>query len=207
MPRLSTLLALLLLAAPAQAHKAKLDRYGCHHDRKAGSYHCHEGRFAGKSFASQGEMLRLLGEKAQPPGKRFEGKVVAVLDGDTLEVLDSGRAVRVRLYGVDCPEKSQAFGQKAKQFASGLVFGRAVAVEVHDTDRYGRAVGEVFLGEKSLNRELVSAGLAWWYQRYAPDDRELERLEAEARAAKRGLWGDKAPTAPWLFRAKSKPSA
>jgi len=201
-------LALLLSAPPAlQAHKAKLDRFGCHHDRKAGSYHCHEGRLAGKTFASKEEMLRLSGEKAQPAGKRFEGKVVAVLDGDTLDVLEGGRAVRVRLYGVDCPEKSQAFGQKAKQFTSGLAFGKTVKVEVHDTDRYGRAVGEVFLGERSLNRELVFAGLAWWYQRYAADDAELERLEAEARAAKRGLWADKAPTAPWFFRAKSKPSA
>jgi endonuclease YncB( thermonuclease family) len=75
----------------------------------------------------------------------FTGKVVGISDGDTLSVLREGKAVKVRLYGVDTPEKAQAFGTRARQFTSDLVFQREVIVEVHTTDRYGRLVGEVLL--------------------------------------------------------------
>jgi len=102
----------------------------------------------------------------------FSGKVVGVIDGDTIDVMHLGKAERVRLYGVDSPEKNQAFGTKAKQFTSDQVFGKEVRVVVRDTDRYGRTVGDVFLpGGKRLNEELVRAGMAWWYKDYAPRDR------------------------------------
>ena len=131
----------------------------------------------------------------------FSGKVVAVKDGDTLEVMKEGVAVRVRLYGIDCPEKGQAFGQRAKQFASDLAFGKTVNVIGKDRDRYGRTVGEVILEDgRSLNRELVRAGLAWWYRQYAKKDIELEALERDARKAKAGLWADADPVPPWNWR-------
>ncbi len=80
-------------------------------------------------------------------------------------------------------------------------FKKTVTVRVHDVDRYGRQVAEIILpGGRNLNQEIVRAGLAWWYRQYARHDKELERLEAEARAAKRGLWADKAPVPPWDFR-------
>jgi len=131
----------------------------------------------------------------------FSGKVVAVKDGDTLEVLTNRVAVRVRLYGIDCPEKGQAFGQKAKQFTSDQVFGKTVKVIEKDRDRYGRTVEKVTLEDgRSLNRELVRAGLAWWYRQYAKKDAELKTLEREAREAKAGLWADADPVLPWDWR-------
>lgn len=131
----------------------------------------------------------------------FSGKVVAVKDGDTLEVMKEGVAVQIRLYGIDCPEKGQAFGQRAKKFASDLAFGKTVKVIEKDRDRYGRTVGEVILEEgQSLNRELVRAGLAWWYRQYAKKDAELEALERDARKAKTGLWADADPVPPWNWR-------
>ncbi|MDA2912172.1 thermonuclease family protein, partial [Nitrospiraceae bacterium AH_259_D15_M11_P09] len=104
----------------------------------------------------------------------FTGRVVGVSDGDTITVLHNGKGERIRLHGIDCPEKRQAFGNRAKQFTSTLVFGETVTVQVMDRDRYGRTVGEVLLPDgRSLNRELVRAGFAWWYWRYAPDDETL----------------------------------
>lgn len=115
--------------------------------------------------------------------------------------MHTGRAERIRLWGIDCPEKRQPFGTRATQFTGDLAFGKDVKVLVRDVDRYGRTVGEVILPDgRSLNRELVRAGLAWWYRHYAPRDRELERLEAEARVARRGLWADAYPVAPWEWR-------
>lgn len=130
----------------------------------------------------------------------FVGKVVRVSDGDTIEVLRAGRAVRVRLQGIDCPESRQAYGTRAKQFTASLAFGKTVAVQVHGTDQYGRILGEVILPDgRSLNRELVRSGYAWWYRRYS-DDPVLQQLEEEARRERRGLWRDKNPIPPWEFR-------
>jgi endonuclease YncB( thermonuclease family) len=131
----------------------------------------------------------------------FTGTVVGLSDGDTLDVLREGKAVRIRLHGIDTPEKAQAFGTRARQYSSDLAFQQTVTVQVHDTDRYGRLVGEVLLPDgRSLNQELVRAGLAWWYGQYAPHDTTLAQLEAQARAARRGLWADTAPVPPWKWR-------
>jgi endonuclease YncB( thermonuclease family) len=133
--------------------------------------------------------------------EQFTGKVVGISDGDTISVLREGKAVKVRMHGVDTPEKAQAFGTQARKFTSDLVFQRDVTVVVHTTDRYGRLVGEVLLPDgRSLNQELVKAGMAWWYRQYAPNDTMLARLEAEARTAKRGLWADAHPVPPWQWR-------
>jgi len=141
-----------------------------------------------------------LWQRWMPARGDFVGKVVGVSDGDTIEVLRERRAVRVRLEGVESPESGQAFGSRAKQFTSNLVFGKTVAVQVKGTDQYGRILGEVILPDgRSLNRELVRNGYAWWYRRYS-DDPVLQRLEEEARRERRGLWRDKNPTPPWEFR-------
>jgi len=134
----------------------------------------------------------------------FSGKVVSVADGDTIGVMHLGKAERVRLNGIDCPEGGQAFGARAKQFTAELVFGKEVMVKTIGRDRYGRTIGEVFLSDgRNLNRELVKAGFAWWFTRYSKDE-DLRKLEAEARAAKRGLWADPSPTAPWEFRKRPR---
>jgi len=130
----------------------------------------------------------------------LEGKVVAVIDGDTIEVMQHGRAERIRLSGIDCPEKRQPFGSRAKERTSALAYGATVRVEPIGRDRYGRMLAEVFLPDgRSLNEELVRAGLAWWYRRYSQDAR-LAQLEAEARAARVGLWAETKPVPPWEFR-------
>ncbi len=141
---------------------------------------------------------------ASPAFADFSGRVVGVSDGDTIKVLHNGKAEKIRLHGIDCPEKAQPFGTKAKQFTSEMVFGKDVTLHVTDTDRYGRTVADVILPDgRSLNRELVGAGLAWWYRKYSKDE-SLGKLEADARAARRGLWANPDPVPPWCWRKRQK---
>ncbi|NUQ01545.1 MAG: thermonuclease family protein, partial [Armatimonadetes bacterium] len=122
----------------------------------------------------------------------WAGECVGVADGDTITVMHQGRGEKIRLNGVDSPEKGQAFGSTAKEYVSQRVFGREVRVQPLELDSYGRTIGEVYLADGShLNADLVSAGLAWWYREYAPDNADLRRREAAARAARRGLWADR----------------
>lgn len=131
----------------------------------------------------------------------FTALVVSVKDGDTIEVLSNGRAKRIRLRGIDCPEKRQAYGYRAKLAMAGLTFGQAVTIHPHEKDKYGRLVADVMLAdETSVNHLLVKDGWCWWYRKYAPDDAVLEMLETEARQTKRGLWIDPNPVPPWVYR-------
>ncbi len=127
------------------------------------------------------------------------GKCVGVTDGDSIFVMIDGREQEIRLEGVDCPEFGQAFCKRAKQFTSGLVFGKDVAVQEVTFDNYGRMVGRVYVGQADLSLELVRAGLAWHYKRYSKETR-LSDAEVEARRDRRGLWADENPVAPWAFR-------
>ncbi len=134
----------------------------------------------------------------------FTGRVIGVSDGDTITVLHNGKGERIRLHGIDCPEKRQAFGNRAKQFTSNLVFAKTVTVQAVDRDRYGRTVGVVLLPDgRSLNHELVRAGLAWMYRRYT-NDQSLSDLEEEARVARRGLWADPDAVPPREWRIMRK---
>lgn len=131
----------------------------------------------------------------------FTGEVVGVLDGDTIEVLHNGKAQRIRLNGIDCPEKGQPFGNNAKQAISALVFAQYITLEFHGKDKYGRILADVLLADgTNVNQELVKEGWCWWYRKYAPEDTVLEGLETEAREAKRGLWADPEPVPPWDWR-------
>jgi endonuclease YncB( thermonuclease family) len=137
------------------------------------------------------------------PEVETEGTVVRVRDGDSIVVKRGGIGIEVRLDGIDCPELAQAFGKKAKNITSGLAFGKTVRLVGKGKDRYDRELAEVFLPDgRSLNRELVAAGFAWWYRKYSKD-RTLEALEQEARKARRGLWADRSPVPPWEFRANN----
>ncbi len=132
------------------------------------------------------------------------GKVVGVSDGDTITVLDEldkGR-FRIRLFGIDCPEKSQDFGQVAKKHLSSLIFGKRVFIRYREIDRYGRVVGKVLLDGMDINLEMLKAGLAWHYKRY---DNTPEYAEAEKRAKEKriGLWQQPNPIPPWNFRRKN----
>jgi len=131
----------------------------------------------------------------------FSGPVVSVSDGDMIEVLHNTHPEHVSLSGIDCPEKGQAYSDRAKQAASALVFGRDVILQTHGQDKYGRTLADVFLLDgTNINHALVKAGWCWWNRTYAPLDTELEKLEMEARNAKKGLWADPAPIPPWAYR-------
>lgn len=134
------------------------------------------------------------------------GKVVGVTDGDTITLLDDAkRQHKIRLSGIDAPEKSQAFGQRSKESLSGLVFAKTVDVETDKVDRYGRRVGKIWINGVDANLEQIKRGMAWHYKQYAreqskEDQREYAEAEDEAREAKRGLWKDVEPVAPWTYR-------
>jgi micrococcal nuclease len=135
----------------------------------------------------------------------FSGRVVGIADGDTITVLHNGVAERVRLYGIDCPEKSQAFYRAAKEYAAQRSFQKTVTVRVKGRDRWNRTIGEVVLPSgQLLNHQLVRQGLAWWFHKYAAENEELHVMQEEARAAKRGIWVDANPVPPWEFRKHSR---
>ena len=130
------------------------------------------------------------------------GKVVKVADGDTITVLVSGTTqVKVRLSEIDAPEYGQDFGQKSKEALADRVFGKEVRVVTHGKDRYGRVIGDVFVGPTNVNEKLVEDGWAWNFLKYSKSER-LALLEKQARDAKRGLWAGTSPVAPWDYRAE-----
>jgi endonuclease YncB( thermonuclease family) len=130
----------------------------------------------------------------------FAGKVIAVTDGDTIKVVHDGNIEKIRLSDIDCPEKSQPFGNQAKNFTSSMVFGNTVIIHSRGTDRYERTIGDVLLPNGTdLNRALVKNGFAWWYQRYSKDE-SYRQLEASARNQRIGLWQDVNPLPPWIYR-------
>jgi endonuclease YncB( thermonuclease family) len=129
------------------------------------------------------------------------GEVVGVTDGDTVKVLRDRRQYKIRLNGIDAPELKQAYGRKSKEYLAALVFQKKVEVVVRGMDRYGRYVGDVLIGGKSANAELVAVGLAWHYTAYSKDQ-NLAALERAARAKRLGLWADPGPVPPWQFRRK-----
>ena len=120
---------------------------------------------------------------------QLTGKVVKIHTGDTIEILADGGPVRIHLYGIHCPEKDQPLGKEAMQYTSDLVYGKVVTVHITNTDRRSGKTGAVMLpGGKSLNSELVKAGLAWWNKQNAPDDKVLQTLENSAKSNRLGLW-------------------
>lgn len=136
------------------------------------------------------------------------GHVVAVSDGDTITVLDDSKQRHViRLMGIDAPEKAQAYGQKAKESLSDLVFNKDVSVTWFKRDRYGRTVGQVYVDDTDVCLEQIKRGLAWHYKDYEREQSVEDRsryaiAEEQARIARIGLWIDDNPIAPFKFRLK-----
>ena len=132
------------------------------------------------------------------------GRVVGIMDGDTILVLTTEyNQKRVRLAEIDAPEKKQPFGAKSKQALSELCFKKHVIVKVVDTDLYGRLVGKVSCEGTDANRSQVESGMAWVYRRYAKDP-ALGDAETMAKTGKRGLWADPSPIPPWEWRKNRK---
>ena len=136
----------------------------------------------------------------RPSSSDLVGRVVKVSDGDTITILDSSKTQhKIRLHGIDAPEKKQAFGNASWKFLAGLVANREVRVVWSKRDRYQRILGTVFVDGKDANLEMLKAGMAWHYKKYDSNP-AYAQAESEARAAKRGLWQEKNPIEPEEFR-------
>lgn len=136
---------------------------------------------------------------------QLSGRVVAIADGDTFTLLTAqNQQVKIRLHGIDCPEKKQPYSNNAKAYTSSLVFGKQVSVQVKNIDRYGRTIGVVFLEDKrNVNELLLQAGWAWHFKKYDQNAR-WAAMEHQARRNRKGLWADPNPIAPWDWRAMKK---
>jgi micrococcal nuclease len=149
-------------------------------------------RYSSFLFLFQALTLVLLGET-------FTGNCVGVHDGDTISVMKAGRAVKIRLEGIDCPEMGQDFGTRVKTFTSGMVFGKGVQVKEYNLDKYGRMVARVYVQGRDVSLELVKAGLAWHFKKYSSDP-ILAEAEEQARGLKKGLWSMPNPVPPGEYR-------
>lgn len=157
--------------------------------------------------------LALCSFAATVSAETLLGRVVGVTDGDTVTVLDASQGEhKIRVAGIDAPEKKQPFGEKAKQSLASLVYGKPIRIEWTKRDRYGRIVGNVFACPadpcpKPVDAGLmqIRSGLAWHYKKYekeqSQEDREAyARAETEARDRRIGLWSDPDPMPPWEWR-------
>ena len=134
----------------------------------------------------------------------ISGRIVGVYDGDSATLLTgSNDQVKIRLAEIDAPEKKQPYGNRSKQALSDLIFGKQVTARVVTIDRYGRTVARLYVGDVDVSREMVRAGAAWVYRQYNQDTSLLD-VEADARRARRGLWGlpETERQEPWLWRRK-----
>lgn len=151
-------------------------------------------------------MLALLAGVPLAQADTLVGEVVGLADGDTVTVLDAQKTQhKIRLAGIDAPEKGMPWGQKSKEALSDRVYRRTVTVEWHKQDRYGRLVGKILVESQDANLAQVADGMAWHYKDYAqeqtPDDRpRYAQAELDARNARRGLWADPDPIPPWAWR-------
>lgn len=127
------------------------------------------------------------------------GKVTSIADGDTFTMLVNNEQIRVRLHGIDCPERGQDFSNVARQFLAEMTFEKEVTVKEMDTDQYGRTIGVVSIDGENVNEELLKAGLAWHYKRYDKNP-NWAKFEERARNQKKGIWSQPNPIPPWDWR-------
>lgn len=134
------------------------------------------------------------------------GRVVGVSDGDTIILLDANKIQhKIRLLGIDAPEKAQPFGQASKKSLTTLTFHKQVNVHWTKKDRYQRILGKVTMGDQDICLEQVKQGMAWHYKQFQRDQSQEDRMkydtaEKEARANRIGLWSDESPVEPSKFR-------
>lgn len=138
-------------------------------------------------------------------GQETRGKVIKIQDGDTFTLLTSNNdEVKVRMHGIDAPEKKQAYGQASKKHLSDLIYGKHVCVVQKGKDKYKRFLGIAYLENgENVNYRMVEDGYAWHFTKYSDDDYQA-LLEKRARTFKKGIWQEPNPLAPWDFRAMSK---
>jgi endonuclease YncB( thermonuclease family) len=191
----------LVQAPDARAHPGSVDVNGCHKQADSGERHCHPERR--RAVATP----RFSAEHPPRPGDEgvFFGPLVSVTDGDTLRAKVQGVAMDFRLSQIDAPEQRQPYGAEAREELLRLVRGQQLVLVPIDTDRYGRTVVDLWVGNRYLNRELVSRGCAWFYDEFSKDA-TLFQIERDARLAKRGLWALPANQRiePWRWRREKR---
>ena len=139
--------------------------------------------------------------------ERYPAKVVRIVDGDTLVVLnDANEQIKIRLEGIDTPEKGQPFGTKAKDMLGDLTFGKTATVAVTGQDWFGRTLGYIIADGVNANAAMIENGMAWHYVKYNKDE-ELAALQQQTQAVGLGLWADANPVAPWDWRAQKREEA
>lgn len=187
-----TLSAIVLCANQVQAHPGRTDAQGCHTNRQTGEYHCHN---SGTNTPSNPQQTNVS-----------SAQVVSVGDGDTLRAKMLGRTVTIRLGCIDAPEMAQnPFGTQARnQLQQILPAGQTVRVREIDRDRYGRTVAELFLGDRSVNLQMVAQGQAAVYPQYlsgcAGNQNQYLQAENQAKQQRLGFWSQANPVMPWNFR-------
>ncbi|MFT4517760.1 MAG: endonuclease YncB(thermonuclease family) [Halioglobus sp.] len=165
------------------------------------------GDYAGRPDAGwrkatdKAEEMGVAKEGRPPRDFDLTGRVVRIADGDTVSILDrSNKQHKVRLYGIDTPERDQPHGSNARRALEGLVDNKQVGVIIVEKDDYGRTVGTLYQGDTNINATMILNGHAWWYRHYAPHNRLFADAEREAKEKGLGLWSQNNPTAPWDWR-------
>ena len=154
-------------------------------------------------------LAMMLGSAVSAIANILDGRVVGIADGDTVTILVDRREVKVRIAGIDAPEKKQAFGQRSKQAMSDCAFGKNVSVDWDKTDRYGRTIGKIIANGVDCGLRQIELGMAWHYKAYAREQSQIDRdsyedAESRARSQKTGLWIEASPLPPWEFRHPNK---
>lgn len=188
-------LAMTLIANVAWAHPGGVDKHGCHVDSRTGKTHCHPAR--AKSFKRDPNVIPKAGDEGV-----FYGPFTSIADGDTFKAKVQGVVMDFRLESVDAPEHDQPYGLEAKRELDSLIHGKQLVIVPSDTDRYGRTVARVWVGDLDVNRERVRRGAAWFDVNYAKDD-ALYWEEEKARDAKLGLRA-KPHEEPWHWRERKR---
>jgi len=128
------------------------------------------------------------------------GRVIKIVDGDTYDILINGKQLRIRMDGIDAPERGQPYSKISKEYLGRLCDGETIRLEIKSKDRFGRTVAKSWVsGNRELGAEMIRAGMAWHFKKYS-DDIRLGKLEQQARQERVGLWADPKPIAPWDYR-------
>ncbi len=131
------------------------------------------------------------------------GKVQYVHDGDTVRISVDGAKIKIRLAGIDAPEMNQEYGLESKAVLKSIIDNKIIYYQSNKKDRYGRVIATLYLDQRmtqSVNAMMVEKGAAWWYKRYARNDKELEQLHNKARLSGAGLWMSGSAIPPWVWR-------
>ena len=146
----------------------------------------------------------ILATATSAVAQRFPVKVVGISDGDTFTVVNCDNLqLKIRIHGIDAPEKSQAYGNQSKKYLSSLIFGKNIEIDVQSQEKWGRFVAKVFTPDgRDVALLMLQGGMAWHYTKYDKTP-AYENAQNAAKSAHKGLWGDKNPVAPWVFRRRN----